>query len=119
MNQRDNFAGGLLLGSVVGAIFGGVVGVLLTSRRYQETWQDEETRLNANASDAQPIQRKPGQLKAAEEARIETARRSLEDKIAQLNETIDEVRQQLGTVNGNLTGNGERRLSRESSNGEF
>jgi prefoldin subunit 5 len=32
---------------------------------------------------------------------METARRSLEDKIAQLNATIDEVRQQLGNVNGN------------------
>lgn len=32
---------------------------------------------------------------------MEMARRSLEDKIAQLNATIDEVRQQLGNVNGN------------------
>ena len=35
------------------------------------------------------------------EQTIEVARRSLEDKIAQLNETIDEVRMSLGNVNGN------------------
>jgi hypothetical protein len=31
---------------------------------------------------------------------IESTRRSLETKIAQLNLAIDDVRQQLGTVNG-------------------
>jgi hypothetical protein len=31
---------------------------------------------------------------------IEAARRGLEDKIAQLNEAIDDVRQKLGGVNG-------------------
>ncbi len=31
------------------------------------------------------------------------ARRSLEEKIAQLNQTIDEARQQLAKVNGNST----------------
>jgi hypothetical protein len=31
---------------------------------------------------------------------MEVARRGLEDKIAQLNDAIDDVRQQLGTVNG-------------------
>jgi prefoldin subunit 5 len=35
------------------------------------------------------------------EESIEAARRSLEDKIAQLNTAIDDVRQQLGKVNGN------------------
>ena len=41
------------------------------------------------------------QMKATEDdMSMETARRSLEDKIAQLNATIDEVRNQLGNVNG-------------------
>ena len=35
------------------------------------------------------------------EDHMETARLSLEDKIAQLNQAIDDVRQQLGTVNSN------------------
>jgi hypothetical protein len=40
---------------------------------------------------------------------MENARRSLEDKIAQLNATIDEVRQQLGNVNGASIGETEER----------
>jgi hypothetical protein len=32
---------------------------------------------------------------------METARLGLEDKISQLNQAIDDVRQQLGSVNGN------------------
>ncbi len=45
---------------------------------------------------------------------METARRSLEDKIAQLNATIDEVRQQLGNVNGNPSQSvGDRTLTRD------
>ena len=45
------------------------------------------------------------------EQSIEVARRSLEDKIAQLNDAIDGVRQQLGHVNG-------RAIDRESMIGE-
>jgi hypothetical protein len=44
---------------------------------------------------------KKRQLRAATEQNMEVARRGLEDKIAQLNDAIDDVRQQLGTVNGN------------------
>jgi hypothetical protein len=43
------------------------------------------------------------------------ARRSLEDKIAQLNETIDEVRLSLGNVNGTLPDKEiERSLTKDS-----
>ncbi|NES97922.1 MAG: hypothetical protein F6K32_22465 [Desertifilum sp. SIO1I2] len=96
MTQRDNFVSGFLFGSVVGGVVGGVLGALLVSRRNEEALLNEETR---NALEAKtPGKTKP--LKATDDDRIETARRSLEDKIAQLNETIDEVRQQLGNVNG-------------------
>ncbi|MEM7556667.1 MAG: hypothetical protein AAF378_21730, partial [Cyanobacteria bacterium P01_A01_bin.84] len=45
------------------------------------------------------------QISRSESDRVEmeTARRSLEDKIAQLNATIDEVQQQLGDVNSSYT----------------
>ena len=99
MNQRDNFASGFLLGSVVGGVVGGVIGAILVSRRNDEALGADETRLNSNVLEAKTLG-KSRPLKASEEDRIETARRSLEDKIAQLNETIDEVRQQLGNVNG-------------------
>ena len=48
-------------------------------------------------------QRKASQLEAEG---MEVARLSLEDKIAQLNQTIDDVRLQLGDVNGNAPGAG-------------
>lgn len=119
MNQRDNFVGGFLLGSCVGALLGSVVGVLLTSKRYEEPLAEEEAKPDVNSSETKAIKGKQAQLRASEQVRIETARRSLEDKIAQLNETIDEVRQQLGNVNSNLTGNGDYQLPHESTNREF
>ncbi|MFN6034614.1 MAG: hypothetical protein ACK48B_11345, partial [Dolichospermum sp.] len=42
---------------------------------------------------------------ANENLEIEATRRSLEDKIAQLNATIDDVRQQLGNVKSINIGN--------------
>jgi hypothetical protein len=45
---------------------------------------------------------------------METARRSLEDKIAQLNATIDDVRNQLSNVNGSSSGSAERSISQDS-----
>jgi hypothetical protein len=41
-----------------------------------------------------------GEFDDADEESIEAARLALEDKIAQLNAAIDEVRQQLGGING-------------------
>jgi len=87
-NGRDNFAGGFLLGAIVGGVIGGVVGTVLASSR-SDNFSEEE--LSGN-------QQKP--LKASAESKIEVARRGLEDKIAQLNNAIDDVRQQLSNVNG-------------------
>jgi hypothetical protein len=49
-------------------------------------------------------QRKASQLEADS---MEVARLSLEDKIAQLNQAIDDVRLQLGDVNGNAQAPGD------------
>lgn len=100
MNQRDGFANGFIAGSVIGGIVGGVIGALLTTQRNNESIVEGEPRRNTNLSEVAPSRRKRGQLKASSEQSIEMARRSLEDKIAQLNETIDEVRLTLGQVNG-------------------
>lgn len=91
MSDRDKFTGGLIAGAVVGGLVGGAIGFLLGSGRSQEISSDEngplpESKLN------KIIRRK---LKSEEE-KIETARRTLEQKIAQLNQAIDEVRFQLG-----------------------
>ncbi len=63
--------------------------------------QSEEPLLSASQADPQDSRTKRRSLKAADgQAEMEVARRSLEDKIAQLNDAIDDVRQQLGGVNG-------------------
>lgn len=97
MSQRDGFTSGFLAGAVVGGLVGGVIGALVAARHDSE--QTDQSLLNASPSEAKMSKRKRRQMKA--EDSIEVARRSLEDKIAQLNMAIDDVRLQLGTVNGN------------------
>ncbi|MFB2923481.1 MULTISPECIES: hypothetical protein [Aerosakkonema] len=115
MSQRDGFAAGFLAGSLVGGLVGGVLGAVLASRISNETAEAEAPLVNSNPSEAKVDKPKKRQLEASSEQRIEVARRSLEDKIAQLNQTIDEVRQQLGNVNGNASGgSGDRSLTRDA-----
>jgi gas vesicle protein len=108
MSQRDNFLGGFLAGTVVGGAVGGILGVLLASKLpKQEPATEESFKLN------KPSGRKR-QMKPPTEQSIEAARRGLEDKIAQLNEAIDDVRQQLGNVNGNAKEEGTRTIAQDS-----
>ena len=105
MNQRDGFTNGFLAGTLVGGIVGGVIGALVASGRTNVALPDGEgdQKLNPKLSNVKDSKSKRRQLKEpASEVSIEAARRSLEDKIAQLNETIDEVRLTLGNVNRNL-----------------
>lgn len=95
MNQRDGFTGGFIAGTIVGGILGGAIGALLVRDKADLAISE---RRNNNLSDANHTKRQR-RFKAANEQSIEMARRSLEDKIAQLNETIDEVRLTLGQVN--------------------
>jgi len=88
MSQRDGFTGGFLLGALLGGLVGGTIGALAASRQRPE------------GDTGEPLP--PGEAsKEISEERIEQARRSLESKIAQLNLAIDDVRQQLSSVNGN------------------
>jgi hypothetical protein len=102
MSQRDGFASGFLAGAFVGGVFGGVIGAVIASRRDLELLAEEDTELTDSQIEAKKVAAKRRQMKASESESIgiETARRSLEDKIAQLNATIDDVRKQLGNVNG-------------------
>ena len=86
MSQQDNFAGGFFTGAVVGGIIGGIIGALATAKIKGS---------GGNNGDEGELR-----LDEATEASMESARRGLEDKIAQLNFAIDDVRQQLGGVNG-------------------
>lgn len=88
MSQRDGFTSGFLAGALVGGLVGGIVGALAASRRKTDTNEEDGF---IEASEPNPV----------EANSIEGARRSLEAKIAQLNSAIDDVRQQLSSVNGN------------------
>ena len=114
MNQRDGFSTGFLAGTIVGGVVGGFLGAILAQRASELT--AVEPRRNGSLSDANNSKVKRRQLTATHsDASIETARRSLEDKIAQLNETIDEVRLTLGDVNRNQPeGNTGRSLTRDT-----
>ncbi len=104
MSQRDGFASGFFAGAIFGSVVGGIVGTLVASRRDPELAAEQERHMSAGSIEARKASTsKRRQMKASdsEGMEMETARRSLEDKIAQLNATIDEVRQQLGNVNGN------------------
>ena len=93
MSNREGFTGGFIAGAAVGGLVGAVLGTVL-SRRAAETLLSEPS---------EPKTRKIRQRKATqiETDSMEVARLSLEDKIAQLNQAIDDVRMQLGDVNGN------------------
>lgn len=93
MSQEDNFGGGFLLGTLFGGIVGGVVGAVVASRVVQG--RPESTGLPLDDSE----EGQAGYLRPNDEE-MEIARRGLEDKIAQLNMAIDDVRQRLGSVNG-------------------
>ncbi len=90
MSQQNNFGSGFILGSIIGGIVGGVLGTILTSRHEQQITNQEDSRLK-NGS----------RISLNSEESIELARHGLEDKIAQLNLAIDDVRQQLGSVEAN------------------
>jgi gas vesicle protein len=85
MSQKDGFSTGFLLGSIVGGLVGGTIGVLLANRQQEGDEPEVLRRVKART-----------QGKNSDGQSIESARQSLEDKIADLNGAIDEVRSSLG-----------------------
>jgi Na+/glutamate symporter len=84
MSQRDGFGTGFLLGTIFGGIVGGVAGAIAVSK------------IKENAADRQsPWAEDEEALSFDTEEGMEVARRNLENKIAQLNGAIDDVRQQM------------------------
>ncbi|MGK7931307.1 MAG: hypothetical protein AB4041_07725 [Microcystaceae cyanobacterium] len=90
MSQQDNFGTGFVLGAIFGGVVGGIVGAVAASRRNE---LPEEVEESSNLPEGK------GERFETEEE-MEKARRRLEDKISQLNLAIDDVRHQLGNVNG-------------------
>jgi hypothetical protein len=99
MSQQDNFSGGFILGAIVGGVVGGIFGVALATAKTTQ----QSTTAEADAKVARP-RRRPLRVPTSEgpvtEQAMEVARQGLEERIAQLNDAIDDVRLQLGSVNG-------------------
>lgn len=89
MSQQNGFGSGFILGSVVGGVVGGLLGTVLATRNDRQALKLNDNRFERDR-----------EIFSSEES-IELARHGLEDKIAQLNLAIDDVRQQLGKVEAN------------------
>lgn len=98
MSQQDNFSGGFLLGALLGGVVGGVLGSILASRVELDA-EESEAKSPPDLKPKTPAKRSL-RVSPSEtfEVSAESARKSLEDKIAQLNDAIDDVRDQLKRV---------------------
>ncbi|MGK7941714.1 MAG: hypothetical protein AB4062_16505 [Crocosphaera sp.] len=98
MSQRDGFTGGFLTGTIVGGILGGIIGVVVSSRLDNKEKNGQSSLFESEQQEG-----------LSSEESIELARHRLEDKIAQLNHAIDDVRQQLTPID-------QHSIEQESSN---
>ncbi|MGC9526628.1 MAG: hypothetical protein ACP5D7_13925 [Limnospira sp.] len=105
MSNREGFTSGLILGATLGSLVGGVLGVVLSSRLSGEGSGEPllEGKRNRNKEDKLTPEN------------VETARLNLEDKIAQLNQAIDDVRLQLGGMNGTIAAEPQESSPQEES----
>jgi gas vesicle protein len=116
MSQRDGFASGFFAGAVFGGVVGGILGAVIASRQSEELIEDGKELINGSGESRKvPSKRRQMISPDGDNLEMESARRSLEDKIAQLNATIDEVRKHLGNVNGSPPqSTGDRSLNKDS-----
>ncbi len=98
MSEQNGFGSGFILGSVVGGVVGGLLGTVLASRNERQALKVDENRFKSDRR--RGYGSRDREIFSNEES-IELARHGLEDKIAQLNLAIDDVREQLGKVEAN------------------
>jgi hypothetical protein len=84
MSQRDGFSTGFFLGSLVGGLVGGTIGAVLASRQLNGDEPEVLRRIKARTKNG-----------LADGEIMESARQSLENKIADLNGAIEQVRSSL------------------------
>lgn len=89
--SQNNFTSGFVAGAFLGGVVGGIIGVLASNRLRQGAPDEDFSQLSEE--ERQRLEN------ATTEERMEIARRGLEDKIAQLNTAIEDVRGQMGSVN--------------------
>lgn len=92
MSNKDGFASGLIAGAAVGGLLGGLLGIIVGTKISNDEIVED-------LLDHQDTEKQKSTKKSES---IEEDHQSLEGKIAQLNQAIDEVRQQIGSANGNL-----------------
>jgi gas vesicle protein len=92
MSNRDGFGAGFWLGTIVGGVVGGVIGASIVSQK--------SNRLNDELEGGEKRPFKSSRRRQID--RMETARQSLDDKISDLNNTIDAVRSSIGNVGEEL-----------------
>ena len=104
MAQKEgDFLGGFVIGAVVGGIVGGVIGAALVPRLLKRGSRQVSGERNSAPLGQTPSahpekatsRRVSARLQAADDAAIAQARKTLEEKIAQLNEAIQDTRAQL------------------------
>ena len=93
--SQNNFASGFVAGAFLGGVVGGIIGVLASNRLRQGALDEDFSQLSEE--ERQRLEN------ATTEERMEIARRGLEDKIAQLNTAIEDVRGQMGSVSNGQT----------------
>lgn len=97
MSNRDGFSGGFWLGTIVGGVVGGIVGAsIATQRANRLNDETESSRLSGASGEKRPF--KSSRNRTLD--RMEIARRSLDDKISDLNNAIDSVRSSIGNTPG-------------------
>ena len=93
-NQGDRFLGGFIAGSLFGGLVGGLIGSYLVNK-LGDSMLDEES----DGSIEGTLKSARNLLRRSDDLTVEDAREGLEDKIAELNDAIDQARQQLSHVN--------------------
>jgi gas vesicle protein len=95
MSNRDGFGSGFWLGTLVGGVVGGIVGATIASQRANRLEDTPESEsLERERGERRPL--KSSRMRSLD--RMEVARRSLDDKIGDLNNAIDAVRASIGQV---------------------
>lgn len=97
MSNRDGFSNGFWLGTLVGSVVGGIVGATIASQRANRLDDDTDSSiLSGESGEQRPL--KSSRNRSVD--RMESARRSLDDKITDLNNAIDAVRSSIAHVPG-------------------
>jgi hypothetical protein len=101
MSQSDRFGSGFVLGALVGGVLGGVLGASLVQRAGTKLRKGQ-----LNGQGRRPHLREPRlrETDGSVEGRLEEARQSMEDKISLINQAIENLRQEMDTVEEQQTG---------------